>query len=333
MSIQRDKIFSHNGEAVFIIGNGFDIDIGLPTSYAKFAQSSYWPFSQPVDIPQATPFGNSHRSLHNTLHEAALDSNWFDIEQILTDYATIGGAYNPKCSISDNDLEDAKTDKETFDLLCDSLSAYLKSIQTNELKKSSVAARVLREIVESRYFTKIFSFNYTDLKLIANHIDIERDFWYTHMHGDLDTGIILGIESQVEFMPPYRFLCKEYNMNYRTRFLNYCLQEAKEIVIFGHALGKIDYHYFQQLFSQQSREDMKYPDKKTITIFTKDEETKRDICDQLRNMNNRRLDLLYGMNVFHILRTDGSDEAEIQAFIDNMKIQTNEYKRLHNIKD
>lgn len=156
MSIQRDKILSHNGEAIFIIGNGFDIDIGLPTSYAKFAQSDYWPFRKPVDIPQTAPFDYSHRSLHNTLHEAALDSNWFDIEQILTDYATIDGAYNPKCVISANDLEDAKSDKETFNLLCDSLTTYLKSVQTNELRKSSVAARVLREIIESRFLPKFF---------------------------------------------------------------------------------------------------------------------------------------------------------------------------------
>ncbi len=122
-------------------------------------------------------------------------------------------------------------------------------------------------------------------------------------------------------------------MNYRTRFLNYCVQEAKEIVIFGHSLSQIDYHYFQQLFSQQSREDMKYADKKTITIFTKDEETKRDICDQLRNMNNKRLDLLYGMNIFHILRTDGSDEEEILAFLKNVERNSKEYKSLHNIKD
>ncbi len=176
MSIQENKILTHSGEAVFIIGNGFDIDIGLPTSYAKFAQSDYWPFRQPLDIPKATLSGYSHRSLHNTLHKAALDSNWFDIEQILTDYATINGTYNPKLAVSDNDLEVAKNDKETFNLLCKSLSDYLKSIQANELNQSSVAARILRVIIESRYFTKIFSFNYTDLKLIANHLDIESDF-------------------------------------------------------------------------------------------------------------------------------------------------------------
>ena len=331
MSVQENKILTHSREAVFIIGNGFDIDVGLPTSYAKFAQSDYWPFHKPVDNPKATPSGYRHRSLHNTLQKAALNSNWFDIEQILTNYATFNGAYDPKYGVSDNDLENAKIDKETFDLLCDSLSKYLKSIQTKELNKSSVAARVLHAIIESRYFTKIFSINYTDLKLIANHLDIESDFWYTHMHGDLNSGIVLGIESQVEFMPPYRFLCKEYNMNYQTRYLNYCLQEAKEIVIFGHALGMIDYHYFQQLFSEQSRNDMKYQDAKTITIFTKDEETKRDICDQLRNMNNKRLDLLYGRNLFRILRTDGSDEAGIREFIDNINSKGDNYKLFHNM--
>lgn len=78
---------------------------------------------------------------------------------------------------------------------------------------------------------------------------------------------------------------------------------------------------------------MKYQDAKTITIFTKDEETKRDICDQLRKMNNKRLDLLYGMNVFHIFRTDGSDDAGIREFIDSVNSKGDNYKLFHNIMD
>ena len=28
---------------VLIIGNGFDLDLGLPTRYSDFAESNYWP--------------------------------------------------------------------------------------------------------------------------------------------------------------------------------------------------------------------------------------------------------------------------------------------------
>lgn len=31
---------------VFIIGNGFDLDLGLPTKYSDFAKSEYWPVSE-----------------------------------------------------------------------------------------------------------------------------------------------------------------------------------------------------------------------------------------------------------------------------------------------
>lgn len=333
MGVVREKILLHNEDAVLVIGNGFDLDIGLPSSYSMFAQSNFWPFSESMEIAQSTPFNLGHRSLHNELHKAALESNWFDIEQLLTNYATLDGTYKQTDIITATSLEDAKIDKETYDILCNTLTDYLKTAQSNNLNSSSIAAKILKEIIESRYYTRIFSFNYTDLKLIAKNLGIERDFWYTHMHGDLTNGIILGIESQTEFMPPYRFLCKEYNMNYRTRFLNYCLQEAKEIVIFGHSLSQIDYHYFQQLFSNQSRDDMKYTDKKTITIFTKNAETKQDICDQLRKMNNKRLDLLFGMNIFHIFRTDGSDDADISEFLKAIKVKSDNYKSHHNITD
>ena len=69
------------------------------------------------------------------------------------------------------------------------------------------------------------------------------------MHGSLaEKSIILGIESKSQFDAEYRFMCKEYNPNYRSHLIRQRLEAADEVVFFGHGLSKIDYHYFERLF-------------------------------------------------------------------------------------
>lgn len=323
-------ILGTKSDCVFVLGNGFDIDLGLPTSYRSFAESSYWPFSEPDSYcEKPDSFNSEPRSLHNMLYEASLDSSWFDIERLLSQYATYDGTFKPNNLLSSREYKQAVKDELTYNLLVSSLTAYLKSLENHPLNKESVAALVLKSILKNEYFKIIFSFNYTDLRMIAQRLGIENKFWFSHMHGSLNDGIIVGFESQVDFAPVYRFMCKEYNMNYQTRYLNFYMQEAKEIVIFGHSLGEIDYHYFEMFFSNQSKESLTYPESKRITIFTKNKESKMDICDQLRKMNSKRLDFLFGNNILQIIRTDGSDSTLIEKFMEHINYKGAEYKRIH----
>lgn len=34
----------------FVIGNGFDLDAGLKTSYKSFTRSGFWPFSHSTEV-------------------------------------------------------------------------------------------------------------------------------------------------------------------------------------------------------------------------------------------------------------------------------------------
>ncbi len=34
---------------VFIVGNGFDLALGLPTKYSDFAHSDFWPVSEDAE--------------------------------------------------------------------------------------------------------------------------------------------------------------------------------------------------------------------------------------------------------------------------------------------
>lgn len=315
---RKQNILSNGKDTVLVLGNGFDLDLGLSTSYGDFVNSEFWPFKNPdTYINPEVPHDCDKRSLHQRLYEVSKDSKWVDLEIVLSKYATLDGKYGTKDSLYWERPFEAERDERTYKLLCEKLTEYLKDIEQQKLNVESNAAKVLRKLISYAYLYGIFSFNYTNLDTILEKLGVHKKVFYRHMHGDLKSGIILGIENQINFCPLYRFLCKEYNMNYRTRFLNYALQEAKEVIIFGHSLGPVDYHYFQSLFSNQSKIDLKFPDRKIITIFTHDTNSKMDICDQLSIMNNKRLDLLFGNNILNIFRTDGSDDDEIKDFLEH----------------
>lgn len=54
---------------VFIIGNGFDLDLGWKTQFSQFASSSHWP-----SIPSFVS------PMYETLNENRQKSLWFDLE-------------------------------------------------------------------------------------------------------------------------------------------------------------------------------------------------------------------------------------------------------------
>ena len=306
-------------DRILIIGNGFDLDLGMKTSYKDFFNSRFWPFHK--TLYDYSPNNYSYpQALSDALLMEKEESNWFDIEGAMGRYACHrrrddSGYVHPDC------VERAQDDKTQYEKITSDLKAYLLDVQKKtEIKTDSVAAQVFKAIIGNGYFDKIFTFNYTDLKSIAATLRVNTDFWYTHMHGSLDTEIILGIESRMEFDPLYRFMCKEYNPNYETRLLIRFLNEAEEVVIFGHSLGEIDYHYFQSFFKKQSADILTKEESKRITIFTHDTESQMDICDQLRNMNDRRLDSLYGNNILQIFRTeDCSETVQFQEFLRHLK--------------
>lgn len=232
----------------------------------------------------------------------------------MAEYATSLCGYRQSDEVSETIKQMAVEDRPIYDNLVESLSKYLSDVQKERPKKNSVAAIIFDLLLDSIFDVKIFSFNYTDLRSIASNLGVKKALDITYIHGNLKEGIILGIESNMDFCPPYRYMCKEYSPFYKSCNLSNELHEAKHVIIFGHSLSAIDYHYFQRFFTEQSRENMTYADQKHITIFTHNENSAWNICDQLRKMNNKRLDLLYGQNVLEIIRTDGTDEHKISQF-------------------
>lgn len=63
---------------VFIIGNGFDLDLGWKTGYRDFVSSKYWPLKDKDPYSMMAQF----------LKEKTEIDRWYDLESMLKVYAS-----------------------------------------------------------------------------------------------------------------------------------------------------------------------------------------------------------------------------------------------------
>ena len=160
-------------ENVFIIGNGFDLDLELPTKYSDFAKSTFWP--QASHIVTSYMRTNSSviklgTSTSPILLEHYLDkkknlNTWFDLENELLLYSQADNKNNGK-------ERDSFIEKniEYFIKLQNSLCDYIISVEDKVTRKDSAAGRVLKAVIDNDYFEQLYSFNYTSLNKIARSL-------------------------------------------------------------------------------------------------------------------------------------------------------------------
>jgi hypothetical protein len=287
---------------VLILGNGFDLDLGWKTGFKDFVSSEFWP------LKDKTP--NSPMAEH--LARMVDVERWYDVEAILKEFASDNNTiYHHKA---------LPREEVFFNELKDSLTGYLKQEETSNVKTNSLAALVLRTAIENGLFTSIYTFNYTDLRKIASRIGVNSYFYYESVHGSVgDSSIILGVDDKCNLREGYsKFLRKVFSEHYTPHHIRYDLQECNEVVFFGHSLGDIDYPYFADFFNTQSnctsRENSKF-----ITIFTKDNPSRIQILEQLRNMNGGHTEQLLNDNDFKLIMTDSPNEVMLNDFLAHLK--------------
>ena len=216
------------------------------------------------------------------------------------------------------DLFDKK-DEKFFIKLKQALCDYLRKEESKSVNGDSLAIKVLKAVLENGYFSSIYSFNYTDLNSIAKKAGINIDFNYEAVHGAVSrNSIILGIDDKTDVAKGYSFLRKVFSEHYTSHSIRYDLQECDEVIFFGHSLGDNDYPYFSDFFESQSR-CISPGDSKYITIFTKDNNSRIQILEQLREMNSSRTERLINDNHFMIIMTDNPDNDRLNMFFKHLK--------------
>lgn len=95
-----------NHFSTLVLGNGFDLDLGMKTSYKAYLKSKQW---HELRVKYNAPI--------LVYLERQSEKEWFDIEDSLRSYAIAKHAPTK---------EDADIDKAAFFALCDSFAQYLR---------------------------------------------------------------------------------------------------------------------------------------------------------------------------------------------------------------
>ena len=125
LNMEQNKIPNR----LFVIGNGFDLNIGRNTRYSDFAKSEFWP----KDLMS---------NLYEHLNQKSKIERWFDLEGELANY--VAGWSQPYMSGYQGAIpEIAKKDEQDFNIIVEAMISYLISEEKNVTPKdSSLAAKV-----------------------------------------------------------------------------------------------------------------------------------------------------------------------------------------------
>ncbi len=299
-------------ELALIIGNGFDLDMGLPSRYSDFA-----------DSPE---FHDLARRMHNMYFEeerenslvlqiqkASYNSNWFDIEEEIHKYVV-----NHQC-FDDNMIRMVRSE---FDHLKKALSNYLKRITANfTADKNKLCTYLYYRLRECPLTATEIYFNYTSpqqyLKMpIQLEIFNGGQHWFSFVHGSLrENDIVLGCDLQAgeEVNRQLSFMYK-YNMLNRANHVARNILEAKEIIFFGHSMNDMDFCYFREFFKEASASPKPI---RHLTIITYDEESERTIKDNIQNQGISVSDLYSNLWTFDFIHTKNyyaGEKDEVDKF-------------------
>jgi hypothetical protein len=254
---------------IIIIGNGFDLNLGLKTGYCDFIKSEQ--FLKLKDLGS---------KLANHLHKQNDLNNWIDIENELT-------------LCSRNEIEDLEKE---YDDVCLALMDYLKQIEYPKEQWPTTRAYDLFEAYQDKEFV-VIDFNYTPTtRLLLRHFgksDDQIDEILIKIHGSTAScDIIFGVEDNAKIKREHVFLKKSFNKNFNPRDFKRMFQGAESIAFFGHSLGVTDFMYFKDFFSTSTFSH----NRKELIIFYYGKQGYLDLHMQLDDMTNNRLSALKQSN-------------------------------------
>ena len=292
-------------ETIAILGNGFDLALGMKSSYRNFYENKdFWPFepktkNTSVRIRQMTGLD---KFLHNNMQE-----NWYNLENLLAKYAK---------GITSVSKEQVEYDEKCFEKLKKSLFDFINFAQHQDLRISSLnkAKRFIEAIFQFRR-PKIYTFNYTAFDHFAALFGFENKQPIT-LHGSIDSkNIVVGVDNDLDIPREYNFLKKMAGPTYKSSNLVLDLMDAEEVLIFGHSLAQNDFNFFEPFFKKYSNEYISNSNKLCkIRIFTANNKSKNDVLANIAEMNNNKINLIFVQTDLKCIRTAEDSESALFEF-------------------
>ena len=286
-------------DVALIVGNGFDIDMGLPSRYSDFIRSKEWNDAVSGFNIYLQQKDYQNHSLIAQLQMASTNSQWFDIEQEIHRFIV---------SHPDNTERDVRDIRSEFEVIKKALTNYLKRITSTFTADNSKVSTALhyrmRECpltVTEIYFNYTYPHQYIKLP-IQPTIFNGAQHWATFVHGSLrNNDIVLGCDLQEgeQVNRQLSFMYK-YNQLKKANHIARNILEAKEIIFFGHSINEMDFGYFKEFFKVASASPVPI---RHLTIITYDDESERNIKDNIRNQGISVSDLYSNLWTFDIIKT------------------------------
>lgn len=312
---------------LLIIGNGFDIELGLRTKYSDFIQSPIYKryedelqdmfsFKTDYSIEYDTEF-----NIFSYFRNICKSQNWIDLEKEIGILATRKILVFVQNSERQTRLRVKSTEPmmRSFEALRMCLNEYISELDI-PAKKRNYASELLKIIAtEPRDNVQIVTFNYTSIDT-ASGLDIKVPVHHIHgkISGGKESSLILGVQDDIEIDKSYSYIIKSHSPYYHSSRIIDLLEEADEVIFFGHSLGETDYPYFSEFFQFQCKR-IEPEKRKKIRIFTYNENSRLDILYQLRIMNNKQTRMFFENADFALYRTSfEQDDHEINKYFNEL---------------
>ena len=290
-SVVTDEV--KNPKVVVVVGNGFDLDLGCPTSYNDFVESKWFDSlitgKPPRELLLEGQYEKNMKIYPNGLacyikgkkeHE-----NWVDLEECIMEYALKSNAYMTSTEI----LSEVNALKYFLYQYIGRLNRKFEKYAIDRQHK--VAYRLITELIQHEVDIEIWNFNYTyycQLVLEENSCNsgcINNKLHYIHSYlyeADRDKfSLVLGCNYSDELNEVCASLIKSNmidNYQEKKKLFDKHLSEAENIVFIGHSLGSTDQHYFEDILESSNLQ--------AITIITKSEESLNSVRRNLGKITN-----------------------------------------------
>ena len=292
-----------------VLGNGFDLDLGLFTKYSDFANPRNREWND-YCVMRGTIIKKILRTeLIDHMDYARKYENWFDIEEEL--FKFVKSHANPTSA-------QIGLIRSQYDALVEGLRMYICRVAVPKNKKEgSLAEAILNKLNSIPNPVVLYTFNYTDCFGICG-IERKENIRMTHIHGSLSYEMQLGCRAydgspnnmQLAFM--YKDTCY-----LQKEILRQNLSTATEVIIFGHSLNQMDFCYFEDFFGdiQSGKQTCEH-----LTIICKDVKSEESIRQNLnKNVCIPEVERHVEMNFIYTDLWNSGDTTTLKAYEDFCK--------------
>lgn len=215
-----------------VIGNGFDLNLGLKTSFQDFIAS-------PVYLKNKSKL----HYINEHVEDMQEKNNWIDMEIALKEIAI------------EIPLLGTKLKKE-YDSLSGSLHEFIE--ERSKIKvdfDKGYYSRLIKNLIEKNVKNLYVNFNYTPtLYDLFKSCGVD-DCTDIHMlHGSIESkSIVFGVEDNAGIDKSYDYLYKTSKPYYNPSKVLRLMKNIKVIVFMGHSLGETDHHFFSLIFRKSCK--------------------------------------------------------------------------------